>query len=118
MATPPLSCWVLHDGAAGHRRQALALAQALAPEVREFELHTAMPWSWLAPRRLPGAEKAFGPGFLAGLRPPPTRAIGAGRRAALATRLNRAPQTLYNKLNHIRRLLALCLQRRLEEERA
>lgn len=38
--------------------------------------------------------------------------------AALATRLNRAPQTLYNKLNHIRRLLALCLQRRLEEERA
>ena len=30
MATPPLSCWVLHDGAAGHRRQALALAQALA----------------------------------------------------------------------------------------
>ena len=42
----------------------------------------------------------------------------ADLRAALATRLNRAPQTLYNKLNHIRRLLALCLQRRLEEERA
>ena len=38
--------------------------------------------------------------------------------AELAARLNRAPQTLYNKLNHIRRLLALCVQRRLAEERA
>ncbi|WP_339829980.1 mitochondrial fission ELM1 family protein [uncultured Arenimonas sp.] len=89
MAELPLSCWVLHDGAAGHRRQALALAQALAPDLREIELHTAMPWSWLAPRRLPGAEKAFGPDFLASLDSPPTLAIGAGRRAALATRLLR-----------------------------
>ncbi|WP_374603104.1 mitochondrial fission ELM1 family protein [Arenimonas sp.] len=89
MAAPALSCWVLHDGAAGHRRQALALAQALAPDAREFGLHAAMPWSWLAPRRLPGAEKAFGAGFLAALDTPPTLAIGAGRRAALATRLLR-----------------------------
>lgn len=36
--------------------------------------------------------------------------------ALLAARLNRAPQTLYNKLNHIRRLLALCLQQRIQEE--
>lgn len=87
-ALPP-TCWTLHDGAAGHRRQALALARALAPEVRELELHAAIPWSWLAPRRLPGAEKAFGPEFLAGLASPPALAIGAGRRAALATRLLR-----------------------------
>lgn len=37
--------------------------------------------------------------------------------AELAARLNRAPQTLYNKLNHLRRLLAFCVQRRLEETR-
>ena len=36
--------------------------------------------------------------------------------AVLAARLNRAPQTLYNKLNHIRRLLALCLQQRIQGE--
>lgn len=81
------SCWVLHDGAAGHRRQALALAQAMAPQVRELSLHTAPPWSWLAPRRLPGAERAFGHDFQAALRTPPALAIGAGRRAGLATRL-------------------------------
>ncbi|GGA87161.1 nucleoside-diphosphate sugar epimerase [Arenimonas soli] len=85
----PLTCWTLHDGAAGHRRQALALAQALAPEGRELCLQTAAPWSWLAPRRLPGAERAFGPAFLAALESPPALAIGAGRRAALATRLLR-----------------------------
>ncbi|GAB2664235.1 mitochondrial fission ELM1 family protein [Arenimonas aestuarii] len=83
------SCWTLHDGAAGHRRQALALAQALSPGGREVCLDAAAPWSWLAPRRLPGAEKAFGPDFLAGLASPPSVAIGAGRRAALATRLLR-----------------------------
>lgn len=38
--------------------------------------------------------------------------------AALATQMNRAPQTLYNKLNHLRRLLAECVQRRIQEELA
>lgn len=89
MPAPPPTCWTLHDGAAGHRRQALALARALSPDVRELELRAAMPWSWLAPRRLPGAEKAFGSDFQAGLASPPAVAIGAGRRAALATRLLR-----------------------------
>jgi hypothetical protein len=32
--------------------------------------------------------------------------------------MNRAPQTLYNKLNHLRRLLAECVQRRLQDELA
>lgn len=36
----------------------------------------------------------------------------------LAERFGRAPQTLYNKLNHIRRMLAECVQRRLMEEDA
>ena len=35
---------------------------------------------------------------------------------ALAAQMNRAPQTLYNKLNQLRRLLAECVQRRLREE--
>ena len=36
--------------------------------------------------------------------------------AVLAERLNRAPQTLYNKLNGLRRLLADCMKRRLAAE--
>jgi RNA polymerase sigma-70 factor (ECF subfamily) len=36
--------------------------------------------------------------------------------AALAERLGRAPQTLYNKLNALRRLLAECMKRRLSQE--
>lgn len=89
MPGPITTCWTLHDGAAGHRRQALALAAALAPQGRELDLATAFPWSWLAPRRPPGAERAFGPGFQSLLRDPPGLAVGAGRRAALATRLLR-----------------------------
>lgn len=87
MPNTPTSCWALHDGAAGHRRQGLALAQALAPPVREWALETSAPWSWLAPRRLPGSERAFGREFQQALALPPALAIGCGRRAALATRL-------------------------------
>jgi len=36
--------------------------------------------------------------------------------ASLAAQLNRAPQTIYNKLNQLRRLLAECVARRLSEE--
>jgi RNA polymerase sigma-70 factor (ECF subfamily) len=36
--------------------------------------------------------------------------------AALAERLGRAPQTVYNKLNVLRRLLAECVKRRLAQE--
>jgi len=96
------NCWTLHDGAAGHRRQVLALAHALAPESRELSLATAWPWSWLAPRKLPGADGAFGPGFQAGLGTPPALAIGAGRRAALATRLLRERGTRVVQVLHPR----------------
>ncbi len=89
MPWAPGHCWFLHDGAAGHRQQALALARALAPSPRELSLHTAAPWSWLAPRRLPGSEFAFGSEFRAALAQPPELVVGAGRRAALATRLLR-----------------------------
>jgi mitochondrial fission protein ELM1 len=87
MPNTPDSCWALHDGAAGHRRQVLALADALSPQVREWTLAASAPWSWLAPRRLPGSERAFGEAFRSALQQPPALAIGCGRRAALATRL-------------------------------
>ena len=36
--------------------------------------------------------------------------------AVLAKRAGRAPQTLYNKLNALRRLLGECMKRRLAQE--
>jgi mitochondrial fission protein ELM1 len=83
------SCWVLHDGAAGNRRQALALAAALGLPAREWSLAPNAPARWLAPRWLPGA--GFGPEFAQALeRAPPALALGCGRLAALATRQARA----------------------------
>ena len=103
MPSPPAT-WYLHDAAAGHRRQAAALAQALHPDPREWTLRMAPPWSWVAPRRLPGAAAAFGGAFAAALDAPPALAIGCGRRAALATRLlrergARAVQVLHPRID-------------------
>ncbi|KFN49180.1 mitochondrial fission ELM1 family protein [Arenimonas composti] len=99
-SAPSSACWFLHDGLAGHRRQAAALAAALHPQPVEQVLEIAAPWAWAAPRRLPGARRAFGPEFAAALATPPALAIGCGRRAALATRLlhtrgSRAVQILH-----------------------
>ncbi|RDZ26202.1 mitochondrial fission ELM1 family protein [Lysobacter silvisoli] len=82
--------WVLSDGRAGNARQAQALAAALGRPAREFVLQPRAPWAWAAPRRLPGAQHAFGPEFAQALTRPPALAIGCGRQAALATRLLRA----------------------------
>nr|MBP6596512.1 mitochondrial fission ELM1 family protein [Arenimonas sp.] len=104
MSIPNSPLWALHDGAAGHRQQVLALASALAPDVREWRLQARAPWSWLAPRRLAGAQAAFGPEFEAALAAPPALALGCGRRAALATRLlrdhgSRTVQVLHPRLD-------------------
>jgi mitochondrial fission protein ELM1 len=80
-------CCVLHDGAAGNRRQAFALADALGLASHEVTLHPNAPARWFAPRQFPGAANAFGPAFAAVLADPPPLAIGCGRQAALATRL-------------------------------
>jgi mitochondrial fission protein ELM1 len=80
------SCWVLTDGAAGNRRQALALAEALTPSIREVVVGLRPPWSWLAPRNLPGARLALGGDEDSLLPPWPKIAIGCGRQAAWATR--------------------------------
>ncbi|MCD9030057.1 mitochondrial fission ELM1 family protein [Luteimonas sp. BDR2-5] len=83
--------WALSDGRAGNARQAEALAAALAGTgARSLHLGPHAPWRWLAPRRLPGSDAAFGHAFARALRAPPALAIGCGRQAALATRLARA----------------------------
>ncbi|MGA7437540.1 MAG: nucleoside-diphosphate sugar epimerase, partial [Luteibacter sp.] len=43
---PAGSCWVITDGAAGNRRQALALAEALTPSIRELVVELRAPWAW------------------------------------------------------------------------
>ncbi len=80
----------VHDGRAGNRRQALALATALNSDAGECVLMSKAPWRWLAPHRLPLDGHAFGPAFGALLRQAPGIAIGCGRQAALATRVLRA----------------------------
>ncbi|MEJ7745629.1 MAG: ELM1/GtrOC1 family putative glycosyltransferase, partial [Luteimonas sp.] len=84
--------WTLSDGHAGNLRQAVALAAALAtPPVRNIVLDPRAPWRWIAPRRWPGADHAFGRDFAAAMHAAAPRiAIGCGRQAALATRLLRA----------------------------
>ena len=85
-SSAPAPCWVIHDGAAGNRRQALALAEALQIPNREFALDVAGPRRWLAPRKLSG-DADFGDEFAEALRQAkPALAIGCGRIAALATR--------------------------------
>ncbi len=80
--------WAVSDGHAGNRRQALALAAALdLGPADEQILDPRIPWRWFAPRRWPGAVRAFGAEFAD--RSAPSLAIGCGRQAALATRLLR-----------------------------
>ncbi|KAF1687249.1 nucleoside-diphosphate sugar epimerase [Pseudoxanthomonas broegbernensis] len=86
-----IDAWLLTDGHAGNLRQAQALARALQAETTTPALAPAAPWRWLAPRRPPGADHAFGPAFARELArlPAPRLAIGCGRQGALATRLLR-----------------------------
>lgn len=79
----------ISDGRAGNVRQAEAVGGALADDVTTFTLEPHLPWRWTAPRRWPGAERAYGDAFAALLDAPPAVAIGCGRQAALATRLLR-----------------------------
>ncbi len=84
---PSPALLLLHDGAAGNRRQALALAEAWGLPFEELALEARAPWRWAAPRWLPGSAAAFGRDFAAHLASPPAVAVGCGRQAALATRL-------------------------------
>ena len=82
MHVPPETAWIIHDGAAGNRRQAHALAAAMALDASEWSLQARGPARWFAPRRLPGSHRASGPRL-----PPRSRArcptgssAAAGRR--------------------------------------
>ena len=89
--TSPDVLWAISDGRAGNARQAGALAAALSNGTAQtLTVLGRAPWCWLAPRRFPGAEHAFGAKFAAAMQQPPQLAIGCGRQAALATRLLRA----------------------------
>jgi uncharacterized protein len=80
-----VKAWVLSDGAAGNRRQALALASALGLDAESKTLSLRWPASWWAPHvgRLADVLDSDGQP----LAPPwPDVAIGCGRVAALATR--------------------------------
>jgi len=83
---PQDACWVVTDGAAGNRRQALALAEALTPSIREIVVELRAPWSWFAPRQLPGSRMALGRDDESLSPPWPSLVIGCGRSAAWATR--------------------------------
>jgi hypothetical protein len=89
MARQSPDAWTLSDGHAGNVRQAQALAGALGLPARDWTLIARAPWRWLSPRRLPGAERAFGADFTSALAKPSPLVIGCGRQAALATRLLR-----------------------------
>lgn len=88
MAKPlPPACWLFHDGAAGNRRQASALAEALELPFTEMVLRPRALARWLAPRRAGSPAMAFGTEFADLLRQQaPALVIGCGRLAALATR--------------------------------
>lgn len=92
MAEPP-RILALSDAAAGNRRQAEALAAAVARQAGgdsdTLVIEPKAPWRWLSPYRLPLAAWAFDDTFRQQLRNPPDIAIGCGRQAALATRLLR-----------------------------
>src|SRR5690625_914003 len=80
-------CWAVTNGKAGNERQALALATCLPWPVRSLTLAPRAPWSWWAPRSLPGARLAWPADTLT---PPwPRMVIGCGREAALFTRVLR-----------------------------
>lgn len=82
--------WIITDGAAGNERQALALAVALGASARVLVLPLRAPWSWAAPRALPGGRLALAARDRAQFAAPwPQLAIGCGRSAALLTRLLR-----------------------------
>ncbi|HEX7368972.1 MAG TPA: mitochondrial fission ELM1 family protein [Rhodanobacteraceae bacterium] len=84
----PQSAWVISDGAAGNERQALALAAALGIPARVLALPLRAPWSWFAPRSIPGGRLALAPRDRVQFDSPwPDVAIGCGRSAALLTRM-------------------------------
>jgi mitochondrial fission protein ELM1 len=82
-------CWVLTTGEAGHRSQALGLAEAVGLPIIEKRIVLRAPWSWLPGGVLPMPLAALAPSGEALTPPWPRLVIACGRRsigAALATK--------------------------------
>jgi uncharacterized protein len=97
-------CWVIHDDAAGNRRQAVALAEAMGWRFEEKIVRATGFNQWVAPRQLPFVTSPMGSAFAEAVQNPPAYVIGCGRQAALATRLMKqagsfAIQILNPKIN-------------------
>ena len=87
-AAEPL-VWVLHDGKAGMRSQALGLAEATGFPFVEKRLSVRRPWAWLPPQLWVAPLRAVSEGGVALTPPWPDLVIGCGRhtaRPALAVR--------------------------------
>lgn len=81
-AASPLA-WILHDGKAGMRSQALGLAEATGFQIVEKPLDISWPWSGLPPQLWPLSLHAVSRGRLQ-LRPPwPDLVIGCGRNTVI-----------------------------------
>lgn len=80
-------CWIIHDGATGNRKQAIALAKAIGWGFDEKIVHPGMLARWSAPRLPWLTKKPFGESFAEDMKNPPQYVIGCGRQAALATRM-------------------------------
>lgn len=87
MANEVDQCWAIHDGAAGNRRQAIALAEALGWGFDEKLSVPDVLSKRFAPRLVPFIKQPYGKAFTEAMQNPPAYVIGCGRQAALATRL-------------------------------
>jgi mitochondrial fission protein ELM1 len=75
--------WVLHDGKAGMRSQALGLAEATGFRVMEKPLKIRPPWSILPPQLWPLARYAVAGGKFQFAPPWPDAVIGCGRNTVI-----------------------------------
>lgn len=78
----PTVTWVVSDGRAGNRRQALALADAMQCTSREFCVELPWPWRWWAPRGRWPYPMSLPRELRQELANPPGMVIGCGRAAA------------------------------------
>lgn len=82
-AARPALAWVLHDGKAGMRSQALGLAEAAGFPFVEKVLAIRRPWAWLPPRLWLAPLAAVRAGGAALAPPWPDLVIACGRNAAM-----------------------------------
>src|SRR5207302_7873271 len=75
--------WVLHDGKAGMRSQALGLAEAAGFPFIEKRLSVRRPWAWLPPQLWVAPLRAVKDAGIALTLPWPDLVIGCGRHTAM-----------------------------------